>query len=207
MVHHGIFRRVPYANGGVRRVNLLRLMAVAFLPFPTKLVAEAIRDTSAERAAVIFYGGSLMVISPLFSALWATVASDRRLLKPQVSEKQFNAIAHATTPNLSCYVAVIALASSPQEWPPSTAGHPQHPRPPDGPEETKARVERFPGLGGRALPSSRLSLRGSPHDGGGFGPMRAGTLATSILGIRQIGRCGAAQALWRALGHTQEDFI
>jgi hypothetical protein len=52
-VHHGIFRRVPCANRLVMRVNLLLLMAVAFLPFPTKLVAEAIRDTSAERAAVI----------------------------------------------------------------------------------------------------------------------------------------------------------
>ena len=29
------------------RLNLLVLMAVAFLPFPTRLVAEAIRDTDA----------------------------------------------------------------------------------------------------------------------------------------------------------------
>ena len=41
MVHHGIFRRVRYANRRVMRVNLLLLMAVAFLPFPTKLVAQA----------------------------------------------------------------------------------------------------------------------------------------------------------------------
>jgi uncharacterized membrane protein len=46
MVHHGIFRRVQYANGLVMRVNLLLLMAIAFLPFPTKLVAEAIHDSS-----------------------------------------------------------------------------------------------------------------------------------------------------------------
>ena len=71
LVHHGIFRRVQYANRRVMRVNLLLLMAVAFLPFPTKLVAEAIRNASAERAAVIFYGASLLVISLLFSALWA----------------------------------------------------------------------------------------------------------------------------------------
>ena len=30
-------------------MNLLLLMAVAFLPFPTKLMAEAIRDSDAER--------------------------------------------------------------------------------------------------------------------------------------------------------------
>jgi hypothetical protein len=33
-------------------------MAVAFLPFPTKLVAEAINSSDAERAAVIFFGAS-----------------------------------------------------------------------------------------------------------------------------------------------------
>jgi hypothetical protein len=36
------------------RVNLLLPMAVSFLPFPTRLVAEAIRDENAERAAAIF---------------------------------------------------------------------------------------------------------------------------------------------------------
>ena len=30
LVHHGIFRRLQYANGWVMRVNLLLLMAVAF---------------------------------------------------------------------------------------------------------------------------------------------------------------------------------
>ena len=110
LVHHGIFRRVQYANRRVMVVNLVLLMAVAFLPFPTKLVAEAIRNASAERDAVIFYGTSLLVISLLFSALWGAVASDRSLLKPEVSEKEVNAIARATTPSLGFYVAVIVLA-------------------------------------------------------------------------------------------------
>ena len=109
-MHHGIFRRVQYANQRVMTVNLLLLLAVAFLPFPTKLVAEAIRTASAERAAVIFYGASLLVISLLFSALWASVARDRSLLKPDVSEKEVAAIARATTPNLGFYLAVIVLA-------------------------------------------------------------------------------------------------
>lgn len=110
LAHHGIFRRVQYANRRVMQVNLLLLLAVAFLPFPTRLVAEAIRNPDAERAAVIFYGGWLLVISLLLSALWASVASDRDLLKPEVSQKEVAAIARATTPNLGLYLAVIVLA-------------------------------------------------------------------------------------------------
>jgi TMEM175 potassium channel family protein len=40
LAHHGIFRRLRYANNRVMQVNLLLLMAVSFLPFPTRLVAE-----------------------------------------------------------------------------------------------------------------------------------------------------------------------
>ena len=47
------------------RINLVLLMAVAFLPFPTRLMAEAIHNRDAERVAVIFYGASLLVISLL----------------------------------------------------------------------------------------------------------------------------------------------
>ena len=65
MIHHGIFRRLQYANRSLMVINLALLMTVAFLPFPTKLVAEAIHDKDAERAAVIFYGATLLVVTLL----------------------------------------------------------------------------------------------------------------------------------------------
>jgi uncharacterized membrane protein len=58
--HHGIFARPAYVDRKVMTFNLLLLMAVSFLPFPTRLVAEAIQNEDAERAAVLFYGTSLL---------------------------------------------------------------------------------------------------------------------------------------------------
>jgi uncharacterized membrane protein len=110
LAHHGVFRRLRYANNSVMRINLLLLMAVSFLPFPTRLVAEAIRDQSAERAAAIFYGACLLAIALLFSALWAAVARDRQLLKPQVSDDEVNAILLASSPSIGLYGGAIALA-------------------------------------------------------------------------------------------------
>jgi uncharacterized membrane protein len=110
LAHHGVFRRLRYANNRVMRINLLLLMAVAFLPYPTRLVAEAIRSNSAERAAVIFYGLNLLAISSLFGALWATVARDRTLLKPEVSEAEVRAILVAATPSIGFYVGATVLA-------------------------------------------------------------------------------------------------
>ncbi|MGH3012615.1 MAG: hypothetical protein ACRDMY_12375, partial [Gaiellaceae bacterium] len=42
---------------------LFLLFVVAFLPFPTKLMAEAIESPSSERVAVLFYAATLFVIS------------------------------------------------------------------------------------------------------------------------------------------------
>jgi uncharacterized membrane protein len=110
LAHHGIFRRLQYANNGIMRVNLLLLMAVSFLPFPTRFVAEAIRDTDAERAAVILYGASLLVISLLLGALWGSVALDRTLLKPEVSAEEYSAILRATTPSIGFYLVATLVA-------------------------------------------------------------------------------------------------
>ena len=110
LAHHGIFRRLQYANKRLMVINLLLLMAVSFLPFPTQLMAEAIHSSNAERAAVIFYGASLLVISFLFNALWGSVARDRHLLRPDISEEEFNSIARAAAPNMGFYVGVIVLA-------------------------------------------------------------------------------------------------
>jgi uncharacterized membrane protein len=107
MVHHSIFRRLRLANSWVMRINLALLMAVSFLPFPTKLLAEAIHER-AERAAVIFYGATVFVISLLLGALSRVITPD--LLEPGVSKQDMNAIFVAATPSLGFYIAVIVLA-------------------------------------------------------------------------------------------------
>jgi uncharacterized membrane protein len=110
MAHHGMFRRLEYANDQVMRLNLLLLMVVSFLPYPTKLVAEAFHDTDAERVAVLFYGATLLVISLLLTAVWGSVSREPHLLKPEVSQKEVGDILIATTPNIGFYFGVLLLA-------------------------------------------------------------------------------------------------
>jgi uncharacterized membrane protein len=110
MAHLAIFRRLRSANPAIMRLNLLVLMGVAFLPFPTGLMAKAIRDTNAERAAVVFYGLTLLVISILFRALWDAIARTPELLDPSVSTQEIRPIRRAAMPNIGLYAAVVALA-------------------------------------------------------------------------------------------------
>ncbi len=110
LVHHGIFRRLASADAVVMRLNILLLMFVSFLPFPTKLMAEAIDAATSERAAVIFYGLVLLAISVVTSLLWRYVAARRELLEPGVSDAEVTAITRLTTPNIGFYVGVVLLA-------------------------------------------------------------------------------------------------
>ena len=71
MAHHGLFRRMRYADQNVMRLNILLLMVVSFLPFPTALMAEALQESrSAERAAVVVYG----VVAALIEVLLASAS-------------------------------------------------------------------------------------------------------------------------------------
>jgi uncharacterized membrane protein len=108
--HHAVFRRMRYANQRVMYLNLVLLMAIAFLPFPTRLMAEAIRNPDAERAAVIFYGLTLMTISILSWALWTAVRRERELLHPDVTDEEIQLFTRRATPNIGFYVAATVLA-------------------------------------------------------------------------------------------------
>jgi uncharacterized membrane protein len=110
MAHHALFRCLRYADAMVMRLNLVVLMAVSFLPFPTGLMAEAIRNTGAERAAVVFYGATLLSISILLRVLWGALASRPDLLDPNVRPQDIRANLNAATPNIGFYAAVILLA-------------------------------------------------------------------------------------------------
>jgi uncharacterized membrane protein len=110
IAHHNVFSRLRSVDSRIMRLNLLLLMAVSFLPFPTRLMADAIQSTSAERAAVIFYGSALMLILLLLAAMWRAVAARPELLRGEVSEREVEQILRATAPNLGFYVAVTLFA-------------------------------------------------------------------------------------------------
>ena len=88
------------ADARVTRLNLILLMIVSFLPFPTRLMAETIRNSDAETAAAIFYGTTLLAISVVTWALWQTVARNRDLLRPEVTDDEVRAILRMTAPNI-----------------------------------------------------------------------------------------------------------
>jgi uncharacterized membrane protein len=67
--HNAITDRLTKADAGLMELNLLVLLAVSVLPFPTRLVAEGIDNSSGERLFVAMYGVTLLVIRAALFAL------------------------------------------------------------------------------------------------------------------------------------------
>jgi uncharacterized membrane protein len=66
IAHHNMFTFLRWIDPVLLRLNLLLLMAAAFLPFPTGVLAQAFHASDdAERAAIVFYGATALVIEVL----------------------------------------------------------------------------------------------------------------------------------------------
>jgi len=69
LAHLAITDRLTKADGVLLRLNLLLLLLVSVLPFPTRLVAEGIHSESGERVFVTMYGLTLLAIRIALFAL------------------------------------------------------------------------------------------------------------------------------------------
>ena len=66
IAHHTLFTHLRYVDPVLLRINLLLLLVAAFLPFPTAVMAQAFDFSDrAERVAIVFYGGTALVIEIL----------------------------------------------------------------------------------------------------------------------------------------------
>jgi len=70
VAHNSLTDRLDRVDPIFLRLNLLFLLAVSFLPFPTRLVAEALeRNTDWQRVAVTVFGLTILVVRLTFALL------------------------------------------------------------------------------------------------------------------------------------------
>jgi uncharacterized membrane protein len=123
MNHHTMFAHVSKVNRLVLVLNLLLLMGVVAIPFPTALVAEQLKAMSAAvrpadiatataggKAATVVYGLAMIAISVGYSVMWLYMASHqeklgavRRIRTPRAANLRFSA-------GLGGYIAATLVA-------------------------------------------------------------------------------------------------
>jgi uncharacterized membrane protein len=107
--HHTVMEQIGRVNRLFLMLNVLFLMLIAFIPFPTRLLAENIRSEGAEAAAVS-YGVTLTVTAVLFNLLWRYAATGRRLLRADADPRLVQGIGRSYLPGPFMYFAATLVA-------------------------------------------------------------------------------------------------
>ena len=107
--HHYCVEQMARANRTLMFLNLLLLLTVAFLPFPTRLVAQYLQKTG-ERSAVYAYDGTLVLMAVIYNIWWRYASTGRRLIAENVPDSGVRAITRAFNPGVPMYGAVFLVA-------------------------------------------------------------------------------------------------
>jgi uncharacterized membrane protein len=109
MNHHHTVSLMARTNRTFLFVNNLLLMTVAFLPFPTKLVAQHLQGDG-ERAAALTYAATFVLMSVIFNTWWRYASGGRRLIAEGVPDSALHAISRAFDPGVPMYGIVFVVA-------------------------------------------------------------------------------------------------
>lgn len=108
--HHNRFRLISRSDHILLFLNILFLMCVAFIPFPTALLAEYIRDDLHRITAVAVYSGTLAVTAVFFTLLWLYAAGNHRLVHRELDPSLLRAMARRYVLGTILYILAFALA-------------------------------------------------------------------------------------------------
>jgi uncharacterized membrane protein len=112
--HHGVMAQIAKVDRLFLLVNVIFLMLIAFIPFPTRLLAEHIMADGAQ-AAALAYGITLTGTAIMFNVMWQYAAHDKRLLRENASERAVRGITRSYLPGPFIYlVATVSAVVSPQ---------------------------------------------------------------------------------------------
>jgi uncharacterized membrane protein len=109
MNHHFCVETMERADRTLMFLNLLLLMTVAFLPFPTRLVASDLRHVG-ESSAVYAYDATFVLMALVYNTWWRYASTGRRLIADGVPDSAVRAITRAFDPGVPMYAAAFLVA-------------------------------------------------------------------------------------------------
>ena len=114
--HHAFMGVIDRVDRTLLFSTIAFLACIAFLPFPTRLVAEHFRDDGV-RAATITYGLTVTAAATCVTFVWLYAARRRRLIAERADQRTVDALSRSLLPGVPANAAVTLVAL----WSPYTA--------------------------------------------------------------------------------------
>jgi len=108
--HHSIFVHFDRVDRGFVYLNLLLLMTIVFIPYPTGIFGQALQKGQGSQTAAVFYSVVMTVNAYAWSALWIYASRGRRLLSPGFPEAQRGIATVLFTIGSALYTVTIGIA-------------------------------------------------------------------------------------------------
>lgn len=108
--HHAVFTNIERIDRRVFYLNLVLLMTIVFIPYPTGVFGEALRSGHGATTAAVFYSASMTANSFAWAGLWLYASVGRRLLTPEFPEAQRTTATLLFTAGVFVYAAAIGVA-------------------------------------------------------------------------------------------------
>jgi uncharacterized membrane protein len=110
--HHTCMRQIDAVDRTFLTINVLLLLCIAFVPFPTRLIADHFHDDGL-RAAALTYGVTMTLTAVCFNSFWFYAARGRRLLAADADPRVIRGISRSYLPGPLIYggAALVALLS------------------------------------------------------------------------------------------------
>lgn len=108
--HHGIFEHITKVDYGVLYINLAVLASVAFLPFPTALLADHLRSGADEQVAAAVYSGSMALMGLSSGILWIYISRHPSLHAPSLTQEVIDRTNRFAMIGGPAYLVAIAVA-------------------------------------------------------------------------------------------------
>ena len=106
--HHTVFRHFARVDRPLLLLNILLLMLIAFVPFPTRVAADFFRSGDDRQAAALLYGTTLTITAICFFAVW--IYGSSRLLRPDADMREVSGITRSYLPGAPMYATATLIA-------------------------------------------------------------------------------------------------
>jgi uncharacterized membrane protein len=109
--HHSMFQRIAWVDRSLLFINLILLLGIAFLPFPTALLAEYVAEggQNAHVSAAI-YSATMTVIGCAFAGMWGYLLRRPQLLVEGMAPAGIRRALHRSMVSPVVYALTIGLA-------------------------------------------------------------------------------------------------
>jgi uncharacterized membrane protein len=110
--HHQVFRLFARVDRPLLLLNILLLMLIAFVPFPTRVVADHAQSPDDRQAAALLYGSTMTITAILFFSVW--YYGSRHVLRPDADRRLVSGITRSYLPGAPTYAfaTLVAFVSS-----------------------------------------------------------------------------------------------